>query len=149
MAGQNEQKVTLTGNQLLQLSAQERQKLSEINRRISSIQSFRNELAAAHDALEEISRTEKGEKALINLGAGVFVQASIEENSKALTSIAGNAFREKPNQDISKALSAKIGALDKNLEGIGAEQQKTIARINQLEQVLSAGRQYLSKQRQA
>ena len=144
-----EKQIRLTGNQIEQLAVQERQKLAEVNRRISSLQGFRNELHAAHDSIEEITKTDKGEKMLVNLGAGVFVNATLEENSKAITSIAGSAFREKTNKEIVKSLSQKISALEKNLSTVAEEQQKTIARLTQLEQIISAGRQYMAKERSA
>lgn len=140
-----EQKISLTGNQLAQLANQERQKLAEINRRISAFQGFRTELMGARDALEEIGRNEKGEKILVNLGGGIFMQAALEENSKALSTIAGNIFREKSGKELVKELEKKIQNLGNTLESAGEEQQKTIARLTQLEQIMSAGQDYVRK----
>ncbi len=144
------QKVSLTGNQLAMLAQQEREKLGELNRRINSLQGFRTELRGAKDALEEISKNEKGEKMLINLGAGVLIEAALAENLKALSSISGNVFREKPNKDLVKSLEKKIGAIEKSLESVSNEQGKVVSRLNQLEQIMSAGMQYVrnSKEQQ-
>ena len=143
-----EKRMNLTGNQLAQLANQESGKLNEINRRISSFQNFRNELTGAKDALEEISKNEKGEKILVNLGAGIFVQASLEENAKAITSIAGNVFKEKPSNELAALLEKKIQSLDKSIGSVIEQQQKTASRLSQLEQILAAGRQVLRKEKE-
>ncbi|HLC92161.1 MAG TPA: prefoldin subunit alpha [archaeon] len=142
-----EQKMTLTGNQLAQLSEQERRKLSEISRRVNSLQSFRNELQAARDALEEVGKNEKGTQILVNLGGGVFIKASIDDASKAISSIAANAFTEKSGKELVKELDRKIGNLNNSLDAVAGEQQKVVMRLNQLEQIMEAGMREIRKAR--
>jgi len=147
LAEQNEKKVTLTGNQLAQLAEQERQKLSEINRRASSLQGFRNELQGARDALEEIGKNEKGTQMLVNLGAGILVKASIEDNSKAIASFAPNAFTEKTGKELVKEMERKMAEIDKTLNGVAQEQSRAISRLGQLEQIMEAGMRQMQKAR--
>ena len=142
-----EKNVQLTGNQLAQLANQERQKLAEINRRLNTLQGFRNELQSARDALEEIGKNEKGTPILVNLGAGVFFKAAIEDNSKAITSIAANTMTEKTGKDLIKDIEKKITNIDNSLQKIGQEQQSVVVRLGQLEQIMEAGMRELRKGR--
>ncbi len=141
MAEQKE--VKLTGTQLAQLAEQERHKLAEINRRANSLQVFRNELQSARDALEEIGKNEKGMQILVNLGAGVLVKASLEENSRAISSIAANAFLEKNSKELAKDLANKISDIDNSLQNVAQEQQRTLSRLTQLNQIMEAGMRHL------
>jgi len=138
-----EQSVRLTGNQLAQLANQERQKLAGINQRIESYQSFRNELMGAKEALKELSNTQKGGKILVNLGAGVFIEANATENKKAISAMAGSIFREKTSENLIRDIDKKIAGMDKNIADVAEQQQKTISRVNQLDQIMSAGMQQL------
>src|SRR3989338_412067 len=99
-----EQKTTITGQQLVQLNQQERQRLEQVNSRISSLQGAKMELLGTMEALTELGKNEKGNKIVVNLGAGVFVEASVQDNENALAAIAGSIFKEKKNPDIIKLL---------------------------------------------
>ncbi len=141
-----EKKVTLTGPQLMQLASQERQRLEQANMRIGSLQGFRTELAGAMDALGEIAKNEKGNRIMVSLGAGIYVEAALEENSKAIAAIAGSVFKEKKSEELIKMLGERIAGVDKQLEAAAGEQQGIIARVNQLENIIRAGQQYVSQQ---
>ncbi len=142
-----EKKITLTGQQLLQLARQERQRLEQVNMRISSLQGFRNELVGAKEALKEIEKNEKGNRIMVNLGAGIYIEASVEDNAKTIAAIAGSVFKEKKNEELIKLLDGRIAGVDRQLESIAGEQQAAIGRVNQLENVIQAGQHYLSQQR--
>ncbi len=136
----------LTGAQLMQLVAQEKQKAEELTQRINSFQSFKSELRAAKDALSEIEKSKKGEKILVNLGAGIYVEASIEENTQAISSLSGKIFKTKKIKDLDKTIENKIKNLDKTIATVAEEQSKAVSRLNQLESVIAAGRQHMAEQ---
>lgn len=146
---QQESKVTLTGPQLMQLATQERQRLEQANMRIGSLQGFRNELAGARDALEEIAKNEKGSRIMVSLGAGIYVEAALEENSKAIAAIAGSVFKEKKSEELIKMLGQRLEGVDKQVEEAATGQQSIIARVNQLENIIRAGQQYMSEQQRS
>ncbi|MFH1391287.1 MAG: prefoldin subunit alpha [Candidatus Diapherotrites archaeon] len=139
-------KVKLTGNQLIQMANQEKQKLAQINDQVKRFQEFKTELLAAKDALTEIGKAKKGEKILINLGAGIYMSAAIDETSKAISSLSGNIFKTKDSKELIKIIDNKIENMNKTIGKIAEDQQKAITRVNQLEQVLAAGRQHMQKQ---
>jgi len=142
-----ENNVRLTGPQLVQLANQERNALEQVNRKISTFQNFRNELRGAIDALTELGKTEKP-KIMVNLGAGVYAEATIENTKTATTSITGNVFKDKPFKEVKETLEKKIKNVEKTLDKAGEEQQKILSRLNQLEQIMEAGRQHMQKQAQ-
>ncbi|MCR4335910.1 MAG: prefoldin subunit alpha [archaeon] len=142
-----EKKVQLTGNQLMQMAAQEQQKLAQINNQIARFQEFKTELQAAKDVLTEIANNKKGDKIMINLGAGIYMKATIDETAKAVSSLSGNVFKEKNSKELIKMLENKIGNMNKTIGKIAEDQQKAMARVNQLEQVLNAGRQHIQRQK--
>ncbi|VVB99384.1 Prefoldin subunit alpha [uncultured archaeon] len=147
-ANNEEKKMTLTGPQLMQLGQQERSRLEQLNTRISSLQGARNELFGAKDALKELSNADKGTKIMVNLGAGIYAEASIEDCSKATTAIAGNVFREKKADEIIKEIESRTQSIEKQLGVLGQEQQSVIARVNQLESIIQAGAAYMQQARQ-
>jgi len=140
--------VQLTGNQLMQLAQQERQKLNEISQRANQFRNFKTELRAAKDTLEELSQNKKGDKIMINLGAGIYVNASIDNTETATTGLSGNIFKEKKITEITKTLAKKIESIDKTMVQVIEDQQKTISRLTQLENIISAGKQHMQKQQQ-
>ena len=145
MAEEAEKSVKLSGDQVARLAAQERRKLDGLGRRIETFQGFRNELSMALDSVKAISKTEKGEKILINLGAGIFAEAALQENSRGIATIAGNVFNYRGFNDLEKTLEAKMKNVDKAVSGVITEQQKALSRLNQLEQLLEAGRRYMQQ----
>ena len=147
MPDKTDKSVRLSGQQVAQLAQQERDKLGEINRRIASFHNFRNDMYGARDALVEIGKNGKGDKMLVNLGAGIFVHATIDETEKGIASLTGNVFRESSCKDLVKMLEKRIAEIDNAIEKASQEQQHALARLGQLEQVLSAGIQYLQQQK--
>ncbi len=131
------------------MANQEKQKLAQINDQVARFQEFKTELLAAKDVLTEIEKNKKGDKILINLGAGVYMNMTIDETSKAISSLSGNVFKEKNSKELIKVLDNKIKNMNKTISKIAEDQQKAMARVNQLEQVLNAGRQHTQKQRAA
>ncbi len=138
--------VRISGNQLAQLGNQERVKLEEINRKVQAFQDFRAELQMAIDSLAELGKNKKGEKMLVSLGAGVYAEASIEKTDEAIFSIAGNVFKSKKSEGIAKILKNKIASINKTLEKTAQDQQKAWSRLNQIEQIMEAGRRHMQQQ---
>ncbi|PIN85255.1 MAG: prefoldin subunit alpha [Candidatus Diapherotrites archaeon CG11_big_fil_rev_8_21_14_0_20_37_9] len=142
----DEKKATLTGPQLMQLLTQEERKLEDINSRINAFQNYKSELIGAKDTLKEIEKNKEGDKILVNIGAGVYLEAKIEDSSKAIAAIAGNVFNAKSGKELQKLIDNKLANMDKSLNAIGEEQQKTLSRINQLNSILEAGRRHMQQQ---
>ena len=143
-----EKKITLTGQQLVQMAEQEKRRLDEINRKAETFQKFRTELQGAKDALEELSTAKKGDEILVNLGSGVYIKASLNDTTNALSSLTGNVFKGKGFKEVSKILSQKMENINKTLKKTAEEQQKTVAKLNQLDQIMVAGKQHMQKQRE-
>ncbi|MCR4368968.1 MAG: prefoldin subunit alpha, partial [archaeon] len=135
--------VKLTGPQVAQLASQEQRKLEDITARLQKFQDFRNDLRGAKDALDEIGKSEKGAKILVDLGAGILVEAKLEDNSKAISALAGNVFRKKSGKEIKDFLDKKIKNMDLTIEKTVEEHQKTATRLTQLENILEAGKRQL------
>ena len=141
-----EEKMTLTGNQLMQLFSQEKERLGQINSRIITFQNMKNELMSTKKSLEEISKSKKGSKIMLPLGAGIYIEALTEDNEKAISTISNNVFRAKKIEDILKLIEKRSANIDRALEQNGEDQAKVISRANQLENIMAAGRQALKNQ---
>lgn len=140
-------KVTLTGNQIMQLVAQERQRLEQINSQLAGFQNMRNELNAAKLSIAEISKSKKGTKILLPLGAGIYAEAFTENNESAIISIENSTFKQKKFDELQKQLDKRLANIDRAMENIAQEQARAASRVNQLENVIAAGRQALKNQR--
>lgn len=142
-----EKEVRLTGNQLMQMAEQEKRRLEEINRKLETFRTFTQELRGAKDALEELSKSSKGEQILVHLGAGIYVKAGVEDKDRAITSMTGNTFKEKKFSELAETLGNKLKNMEKTLDNTAKEQQKVIGQIAQIEHILRAGQAYMQQQK--
>jgi prefoldin subunit 5 len=108
---------------------------------------MKNELINAKETLKEISKAKKGTKMLITIGAGILVNATIDETEKAMLPMVGNVFKEKKIPELIKTLETRIIEVENAIEKNGNEQIRTIERVNKLENILNAGRKALQQQK--
>ncbi len=116
-----EQKITLSLQQLVE----ERQKL---NSRMKSLQQKAGtrsqilaELFAARDTLNHIKDSKTEEKIMVDLGAGVYIEAKIDVKGKVQRSFAGNIIIDKKAENVLKDITTDIEKVQKDIEAIQQE----------------------------
>jgi len=126
-----------TKNMLLLQEYQER--MDEIYRQVRFMEELLGEYRRVKSALDEISKSKKGDELLLPLGGDVFIRASLKDSSNVLTGVGGGVFTEK---SVSKAMSF----VDKKIESLLKEEEKLIgvsqelkAKVEELSKKLSYG----------
>ena len=141
------QEVTLSGAQVMNFYNNERNKLSIIQRRFDSLQNLLNETMLSINSLNELKKSSKNEKILVNLGAGVFADASIENNGKVKVSLAGNVVLDKPVDEALLDLEKRKNELEKDINVTINEQEATLKQISALENVINTARKAVREKR--
>ena len=141
-----EKKISLNEEQLAQLFQLENQRFSATQERISTLRSILVEMLNAREAVQAISKGQKNNKALIPVGAGVLVEASLENNKTLLFSMAGGVAQKKTTQEIEAELSKRIESVEKSIERENLEANRQAGNLNN---ILAAANATQARKRQA
>jgi prefoldin alpha subunit len=130
--------ITLSGKQIVTALQQERIKLEAIQRTIASVQSLLQEIFFAKESLIAVKNARKEDnKAMVSLGAGVYLDVKINETTKVKTSLSGGVV---VNSDIEKAikdLEEREKETQKKLEELNKQQASVYANMNTLTQIIT------------
>ncbi len=132
-----EKTIKLTGQQLVQAIENEKSKLEMLNRRMGSLQAISREIAGAELAIKEIGKTKPDEKILVSLGAGLFMDATIQENSKVLMGMTGDVLKYKTIEEAKKELEIRRNDLNKEIREVQEESRRTASNLNNLNKALA------------
>ena len=80
------------------------QQLEEVNRAQESAQEQRAELDISIKAVEEITKTHKGNEFLAPLANGIFVKGQITDNKKLVVNVGSNVTVERTPEEVIKLL---------------------------------------------
>ena len=116
--------IKLTEEQLLNAFANERANVEAMQSNIAATENRLRDVLAATDALKAIKNSKEKEKIIVPLGAGIFIDASLESNSTAKNSMAGGVVVNVTIEDALKDLAEKRQEIEKAI----AEMQKALER---------------------
>jgi len=122
----------ITGAQLAQAYEQERAKMEAIINRLNQINNLRAQVMGAAEAVKAVESAEPGTKIKVSLGAGAYIDATIDKNREIDMSLAGNIM--KPT-DVSKAkaeLGKRLAELDTAMEREQKQRETSALNLNQL-----------------
>ncbi|MBU2475892.1 hypothetical protein KKG83_00305 [Candidatus Micrarchaeota archaeon] len=129
--------VKLTGDQIMGALRQEKTRMESIQRAIVSVDNLLQEIFFAKDSLKAVKNTKKGEKAMISLGAGVFLDIKIDENTKVKKSLAGNVLINSQIEKTISELEEREKEAQEKLEEFNKQQQAIYANMNTLTQIIT------------
>ena len=129
--------VKLNGQQIIEGLRQEKARLESIQRSIASVNSLYQEIFYAKDSLKALKKTKKGEKAMISLGAGMFLDIKIDETAKVKKSLAGNILIGSKIDVSLKELEERDKEIQEKLEELHKQQQVIYANMNALTQIVA------------
>ena len=127
----------LTSQQTVRLFEAERAKMGVVQRKMESIQGIVMDLDNAISALEEIKKTKSGSPFLVPLGAGVYIEAKLENTKNAKHSLAGSIMVDEKVEEIIKKLNTQKKEALQNMEILQKEGQALSSNINNLGTVLN------------
>ena len=108
------------------------QGLQGLQEQLQLLQRQKNELDHLTDSLTELQKNKNEDTVLVPFGAGIFVQAKIENSEKVILNVGANVVVEKNIAD-TLALVAKQG---KELQTIEQSMQEELAHMSQQLQFL-------------
>jgi len=129
--------VALTGEQIMNAFGQEKIRLEDINRRMASVQNLLQEVFFAKESLTAVKKAKKGEKAMVALGAGVYLNVLIDKNTKVKSSYAGNVIMEKEISKVIEEIEAREKETAEKLEQLEKQQKASYANLNALGQIIN------------
>ena len=141
-----DKKISLNEEQLAQLFQLENQRFSTTQERLNALRNILAEMVNARDAVQAIAKSQKNNKALIPIGAGVLVEAAIENNKTLLFSMAGNVAQKKTTKEIEEDLSKRIESVEKSIEKENIEANRQAANLNN---ILAAANNSQARKRQS
>lgn len=133
--------IKLTEQQLINAFTGERQNLEALQAQLGSTENYLREILAATDALNAIKKAKEKEKIIVPLGAGIYIDASVESNTEAKSGLAGGVVANTRIEDALKGLEAKkadtekaIGEMQKDLERIATNLNSISAMLRTMNQ---------------
>ncbi len=117
-----EEKVKLLQDELRSLLAQ----AEYIRDQIDALDAIVDDLYAALQVLDYVSKEGKGKVVLVPIGAGNFIKAKIEDTSTVVTSVGGRLNMEVPVDEAKKAIESRI----RTLEALRLELLRRLEEIN-------------------
>lgn len=131
-----EKQVKLTGQQVSQMHQIEATKLEAYNRRIEVVQRTIIDIQAALDALKELKK-EKENKIMVSLGAGAYIDATVEELKKVKVGLSGNVLIDKKPEEAESALKKMQEEAKTELEKTAKDREKVISNMLALEKIMT------------
>ncbi len=129
--------VNLSGQQIAHAIKQERTNLEMVQKTIASVQNLMQEIFFAKESLKSIKKTKKGEKAMLALGVGLYLDVKIDENSKVKKSIPGNIIIDSQIDKALEDLDKKEKEAQEKLEELDKQQKSIYANMNTLGQIVT------------
>ncbi len=132
-----EKTVNLNGKQIVDAITQEKKRLEHVQRSINSVENLLQEIFFAKESVKAIQKAKKGEKAIITLGAGIFLDMKVDENTKVKRSVAGNILIENKTEKALEELEKQEKEVREKLETLNKQQQSIYANMNTLSRIIT------------
>ena len=132
-----EKTINLSGKQIVDGLNQQKAQLDAIQRGMASIQGLIQELFFAKESIKAIKKTKKGEKSLIALGAGVFLEMKVDETTKVKRSIAGNILIDSKIDAALEELEKQEKEATEKLQQLYKQQESIQANMNTLTRIIT------------
>ena len=146
MAEEKKPMIKLTREQLINAFGAERANLDALQQQMVAMDNALREILGATDALNAIKKSKEGEKIVVPVGAGIYIDAAIESSSKAKSSLAGGVVVNTSIEDALKELEAKKQETENAIAGVRKDQERTITTLNSLGNLLQSLEQKRSQQ---
>ncbi len=97
--------------------------LQRLNNQLESLQEKSNEIANVKDALEEVKKIESGRETLVTLSNGIFLKGEIKETDKVLVNVGADVVVEKTIEEAKELVEEQ----EKEIESYKSELIKAIS----------------------
>lgn len=129
--------IKITGQQLRQTYEAEKAKLDALNRQMTTFQNIMRETIGAIQSIDEIEQTKKNDKILVSLGAGVYKEATIEQDNSVIRSISGNVLKKSSLKETKQYLEKKKKEVQSDIDALQGEINTTVSNLNNIARLLN------------
>lgn len=136
-----EKQMKVSGAQIMQAYETERAKMESIIMRLNQINALKNDISAADSALAELEKAGKGGKIKLPLGAGIYVDATVEDGKSVDMAVAGNVMMPATTEAARAEIARRLAELDRAFEGAEKDRQFTAANLDNLGRAINVLRQ--------
>ncbi len=129
-------RVTISFDELLQKFEEERTKLAGYDQRRVNVQTVITEAKSALDTLDAIEKAGKGEKILVPIGSGVYIEASLEDNKRLKTALIGDVVSETSPEETRKMLNTRLDEFTKSFRKLAENEQRALRNLQNMENLI-------------
>ncbi|MBU0662659.1 MAG: prefoldin domain-containing protein [Candidatus Diapherotrites archaeon] len=122
----------ISGAQLAQAYEQERTKMEAIINRLNQINNLRMQVMGAVEAVKAVESAEPGTKIKVSLGAGAYIDATIDKNREIDMSLAGNVMKPTAVGKAKAELEKRLAELDTAMAREQKQRETSALNLNQL-----------------
>jgi len=143
---EEKKQIVLTGQQLVNAYRNEEAKFQALQQRSQQLNMLFIEASTAEEAVNEIKKAAKNEKIIVDLGAGICIEAMLDGNEKFKTGLAGGILQNADSGDALAYLKKQKEALQKEIEISAKEQERAAMSMNEISNALRLGEQEARKE---
>lgn len=129
--------VKLTEPQLVNAFNSERANLEGLQEQYSRTENYLQELLAARDALAAIQKAKDNEKIVVPLGAGVYIDAAIENKNTVKASFGSGVVMPTSIDEALKELEGRKTDTEKAVAGLQRDREQMLSNLNSLGKLLN------------
>lgn len=124
--------VELKGRQVLQAYQEEQAKLEALQGKMQDLQTLMIETAAAEQSIQEIQAAEKNQKIMVALGAGMYVEATLESTKRVKTGLGDGVLMGSTVENAIKDLGKRREEIQKDIISIQKHEGATVQNLRNL-----------------
>ncbi|MBI4053659.1 MAG: hypothetical protein HY394_06525 [Candidatus Diapherotrites archaeon] len=143
-----QKEIRLTGEQILLQYNDTRARLETVQSRIRALAGMRQDMLLASTALKAISSAEEGEKILVALGAGIYIEAEAKNVKKAKKLLAGNVMVDDDAEATIKSVQEELEKTGRTMQELQREEQGLGQNLNALAQIIQRTQELARRQMQ-
>ena len=131
-----QKEITVNAQQLMSMHQNQKNQLNGLLQQINSMQSLLQENVMAKEALKTLDAPGKDE-ILFSLGAGIFIDATVDDLKKIKANIGGNIFEEMNVKKAVNKLDDRIKSVEKNITNLREQEQSMSQNLMELEKAIN------------
>ncbi|GEM_PF-5382426 len=132
---ENTQTVRLNFQQVVLMLQQERASLEAVQIRTENFRRMLEDTLIAKEAIDAIQKTSKDQKLMVSLGAGVYCDATLENNNEVKVTLAGGVIKNASIPEALGALNDRQKEAETELKKLSEDQGKLMTNLNSLTQL--------------
>lgn len=138
MAEKNQ--IELKGQQVIQAYQVEQAKLEDLQRKMQGLQTLMLETSAAEQSLSEISKAGKNQKIMVALGAGIYIDATLESTKKVKVGLGDGVLMGETLEKALKDLTKRKAEIQKDIIGVQKAESVAMQNLRNLGTAIENGR---------